>query len=408
MYEVSQNVDLSVKVDASYKKFDQLLALNTLPTNSLNMQGVCAICYSPSHIIYDCFSASLFSEFVQEQVNSAQGFRRQNDPYSNTYNPGFIISPGGNETGIGRRVDEQGDGVRRRIMNARKGCSRGVGIKGMLCTDNLSIDDVMKMTFDSVEDADVFYMTYSRCVGFSFRKGDRKIDKKGITRIKYDVNQGKYIVPEFVKEHNHDMACEEYVRMGTKSRSCGSVKLSDLVNRIENVVDEDLDHIEIERLVRWFFLYIPDNLTVKLFHSSHCNFRAMIDALTEDTDGKLDAEEEKLLLEGVPYENFIAEVQEFKTYSEFVSRWLMAVLSKPRTAQSESVPVTLMLDNLIEGISAGRHLAFPPHHPPSTSLCAQIDRSTVAKNISEVQYPVDLIIPPGIKFIRLFPNFMLY
>ncbi|KAI5654150.1 hypothetical protein M9H77_31337 [Catharanthus roseus] len=38
MYEVSQNVDLSLKVDALSKKFDQLLALNTMPTNSPNVQ----------------------------------------------------------------------------------------------------------------------------------------------------------------------------------------------------------------------------------------------------------------------------------------------------------------------------------------------------------------------------------
>ncbi|KAI5683917.1 hypothetical protein M9H77_05145 [Catharanthus roseus] len=61
--------------------------INTLPTNFPNLQSVCAICSSPSHIIYDCPSASLFLEFVQEQVNSAQGFHRQSDPYSNTYNP---------------------------------------------------------------------------------------------------------------------------------------------------------------------------------------------------------------------------------------------------------------------------------------------------------------------------------
>ncbi|KAI5678055.1 hypothetical protein M9H77_09005 [Catharanthus roseus] len=40
MFEVSQNVDLSVKVDALSKKFDQLLALNTLPTNSPNVQSL--------------------------------------------------------------------------------------------------------------------------------------------------------------------------------------------------------------------------------------------------------------------------------------------------------------------------------------------------------------------------------
>ncbi|KAI5657805.1 hypothetical protein M9H77_26598 [Catharanthus roseus] len=93
MYEVSQNVDLSLKVDALSKKFDQLLALNTLPTNSPNVQGVCAICSSPSHVIYGCPSASLFPEFVQEQVNVAQGFHRQNDPYSNTYNSGWRNHP---------------------------------------------------------------------------------------------------------------------------------------------------------------------------------------------------------------------------------------------------------------------------------------------------------------------------
>ncbi|KAI5682189.1 hypothetical protein M9H77_03417 [Catharanthus roseus] len=93
MYEVSQNVDLSLKVDALSKKFDQLLALNTLPTNSSNMQGVCAICSSPSHIIYDCPSTSLFLEFVQEQVNVTQGFHRQSDLYSNMYNPGWRNHP---------------------------------------------------------------------------------------------------------------------------------------------------------------------------------------------------------------------------------------------------------------------------------------------------------------------------
>ncbi|KAI5658417.1 hypothetical protein M9H77_27210 [Catharanthus roseus] len=40
IFEVSQNVDLSVKVDALSKKFDQLLALNTLSTNSPNVQSL--------------------------------------------------------------------------------------------------------------------------------------------------------------------------------------------------------------------------------------------------------------------------------------------------------------------------------------------------------------------------------
>ncbi|KAI5653792.1 hypothetical protein M9H77_30979 [Catharanthus roseus] len=40
MYEVSQYVDLSLKFDALSKKFDQLLALNTFPANSPNVQGL--------------------------------------------------------------------------------------------------------------------------------------------------------------------------------------------------------------------------------------------------------------------------------------------------------------------------------------------------------------------------------
>ncbi|KAI5653807.1 hypothetical protein M9H77_30994 [Catharanthus roseus] len=88
MYEVTQKVNLSLKVDALSKKFDQLLALNILPTISSNVRSVCAICSSPSYVIYDCPSASPFPEFVQEQVNSAQGFHRQNNPHSDTYNPG--------------------------------------------------------------------------------------------------------------------------------------------------------------------------------------------------------------------------------------------------------------------------------------------------------------------------------
>ncbi|KAI5676310.1 hypothetical protein M9H77_07260 [Catharanthus roseus] len=113
MFEVSQNVDLSVKIDALSKKFDQLLALNTLPTNSPNVQGFCAICSSPSHVIYDCASASLFPEFVQEQVNAAQGFHRQNDPYSNTYNPSWRNHPNfswrqqGGEVQLGQQQYQQ-------------------------------------------------------------------------------------------------------------------------------------------------------------------------------------------------------------------------------------------------------------------------------------------------------------
>ncbi|KAI5672177.1 hypothetical protein M9H77_12541 [Catharanthus roseus] len=77
MYEVSQTVDLSLKVDSLSKKFDQLLALNTLPTNSPNVQetqiGQLVIAMSrrdegklPSHLI-----ENLKANSYHEQVQSA-------------------------------------------------------------------------------------------------------------------------------------------------------------------------------------------------------------------------------------------------------------------------------------------------------------------------------------------------
>ncbi|KAI5654383.1 hypothetical protein M9H77_31570 [Catharanthus roseus] len=88
----------------------------------------------------------------------------------------------GNENGTGRRVDERGNGLRRRNVDAGEGYSRGMGVKGMLGTDDLSIDDVMKMTFDLVKDADTFYMMYT----------ETRVKCGACFRIKYDVKQGKY------------------------------------------------------------------------------------------------------------------------------------------------------------------------------------------------------------------------
>ncbi|KAI5649317.1 hypothetical protein M9H77_35322 [Catharanthus roseus] len=94
------------------------------------------------------------------------------------------------ENGTGKRVNEQGDGLRRRNVNT-----------SMLCTDDLSVDNVMKMTFDSNEDANGFYMMCSKCIGFSWQeKEDTERNHKAETRvqcgpcfrIKYDVKQGNY------------------------------------------------------------------------------------------------------------------------------------------------------------------------------------------------------------------------
>ncbi|KAI5649762.1 hypothetical protein M9H77_35767 [Catharanthus roseus] len=80
----------------------------------------------------------------------------------------------GDENGTRRRVDEQGDGD----VDAGEGCTKGVGFEGMLGTNDLSIDDMRTIALDSVVDADAFYMMYSMYVGFSVRKGDRKIARR--------------------------------------------------------------------------------------------------------------------------------------------------------------------------------------------------------------------------------------
>ncbi|KAF7832389.1 uncharacterized protein G2W53_014722 [Senna tora] len=90
IYEVSNTHDLSNQVASLSKKFDQLM--NKLPVNFSNSQDVCVICASPKHCATDCPSASSYPEYMEEHVNATQGFKQDN-PYSNTYNPGWRNHP---------------------------------------------------------------------------------------------------------------------------------------------------------------------------------------------------------------------------------------------------------------------------------------------------------------------------
>jgi len=53
IYEVSHSVDISSKVDALVKKFDQLLCMNKV-SNAPSMKDVHSICASPMHASVDC------------------------------------------------------------------------------------------------------------------------------------------------------------------------------------------------------------------------------------------------------------------------------------------------------------------------------------------------------------------
>jgi len=87
IYEVSHSIDLSSKVDALAKKFDQLLCISKV-SNAPSMQAVCSICTSPIHASAEC-SCIGKSDCMTEQVNAAQGFPSFHNPYSNTYSHGW-------------------------------------------------------------------------------------------------------------------------------------------------------------------------------------------------------------------------------------------------------------------------------------------------------------------------------
>ncbi|KAL3521820.1 hypothetical protein ACH5RR_014654 [Cinchona calisaya] len=109
----------------------------------------------------------------------------------------------------------------------------------------MDYNQVMSMTFDTVEDAEFFYIIYARAMGFGVRKSDmkfyedgsaryrkwycckqgeredrwlnmenRKRQPKAITRvncnacfrIKYDKSIEKFVVTEFSREHTHPLA----------------------------------------------------------------------------------------------------------------------------------------------------------------------------------------------------------
>ncbi|CAL8988109.1 unnamed protein product [Prunus brigantina] len=89
MYEISSNNDLSLQVASLEKKLDSML--NMVP----KIAEVCAICNIPGHPTYQCSASEAYPEFVQEQVNLMNSYnqRPRNDPFSNTYNPGWRDHP---------------------------------------------------------------------------------------------------------------------------------------------------------------------------------------------------------------------------------------------------------------------------------------------------------------------------
>jgi hypothetical protein len=95
LFEVGHSSDIATQiVDAINRKFDQLMVAGFAPhsahTNTLH--SPCSFCLSPMHQDNDCPTAANFSNVSNEQVNAAFS-HPGNDPYSNTYNPGWKNHP---------------------------------------------------------------------------------------------------------------------------------------------------------------------------------------------------------------------------------------------------------------------------------------------------------------------------
>ena len=81
-------------VDAITKKLDQLMTTGFAPnTSHMNTQPKpCTFCSSPMHRVNNCPTIGNYIDVSHKQVNAAFP-RLGNDPYSNTYNPGWRNHP---------------------------------------------------------------------------------------------------------------------------------------------------------------------------------------------------------------------------------------------------------------------------------------------------------------------------
>jgi hypothetical protein len=95
LFEASIPFDVTTKVEALSRKIDQLMAAGFVHTSSSNIfpqHEPCSFCSSTTHHVSDCPSNGQFSDISTEQVNATFS-RPGNDPYSNSYNPGWRNHP---------------------------------------------------------------------------------------------------------------------------------------------------------------------------------------------------------------------------------------------------------------------------------------------------------------------------
>ncbi|XP_070669033.1 uncharacterized protein [Malus domestica] len=103
VFEISQSsLNVSAQIAKMEKNFNAKFAALMQVSSMPNAQEACIICSETTHDITQCPNKDSYPELVQEHVNMVNNFiRPRNDPYSNTYNPGWKNHPnlswGGNQ-----------------------------------------------------------------------------------------------------------------------------------------------------------------------------------------------------------------------------------------------------------------------------------------------------------------------
>jgi len=90
-FEIGHSSDVAIQVvDAINRKLYQLMVASFAPNSSHmhSQHAPCSLCSSPMHHINDYPTAGNFSDVSTEWVNATFS-HPGNDPYSNTYNPGW-------------------------------------------------------------------------------------------------------------------------------------------------------------------------------------------------------------------------------------------------------------------------------------------------------------------------------
>jgi hypothetical protein len=85
---------MNIKIDAVTKRLDTLNVGQSINAANTFTVDSCSIYASPMHSAHNCLSVPVFFEYLMEQVNAFNDYRKQsNGPYSETYNLGWRNHP---------------------------------------------------------------------------------------------------------------------------------------------------------------------------------------------------------------------------------------------------------------------------------------------------------------------------